>query len=110
MNRIPWSREELNRLIPHVEKRLAEAEASQEEEVRPVGPLTHEEARDLLVRLADLALTRPLTLRECFMHGQLLAAYEQACYAKYLGLKGRFYVIPESKVQDMINQSKGVPQ
>lgn len=106
--RVPWTREELRRLIPAVERQLAEIEATQEE-VRPMPPMTREEAAALIHNLLDAALTRPLTQRECFLHGQLLAVFGQACWAEALGHKGRFYVIPESMVQQLVDEQNRGP-
>lgn len=83
--RIPWTRQELQALIPALERKLALAEAEQPEEVRPLPPMTSAECLDLLLRLVGTAATRPLTQRECFLHGQLLAQYQQATFAEAKG-------------------------
>lgn len=106
-HRIPWTREQLNEMIPKLDALLAEAEASQEEEVKPMPPMTYDECFDFLLRLMDAAGERPLTQRECFMHGQLLAVFEQQVIAKTLGFKqGRYYVIPEEKLNELLKEER----
>lgn len=98
MKRVPWTREELQTLIPKLEKQLAEAEAEHEEEIKPLPLLNKEECLDYFYRLMDIAAERPLTKRECFMHGQLLAVFEQQVMAQILCKNpGRYYVIPRRK-------------
>lgn len=57
-------------------------------------------------RLVGHAAKRPLTQQECFVHGQLLAMFEQACWAKARGYKGRCYVIPEEKIDAILGGMK----
>lgn len=77
-------------------------EAAAEQEVRPLSPMTVDEALDYLVRLIELASGRPLSERESILHGQLLACYEMAIRAEMLGKKGRYYVLSEDKIKAMM--------
>lgn len=104
--RPPWTHEELQALIPELEREIAQTEAEQKEEVRPLPPMTVEEATQFFYRLMDIAATRPLTQRECFMHGQLLACFQYAVRAETLGKKGRFFVLSEEQINQMVEKKK----
>jgi hypothetical protein len=95
---LPWTRAELNQLLPKIEASIAEIAATQEEPVKGLPPLTSQECLDLFFRILDIAATRPLTQRECFIHGQLLAQYKGAIIAETLGKPGRYYVVSEEEV------------
>lgn len=104
--RIPWTHEELQAMLPKVEAQLEQAEAEAKEEgaiLKPLPPMTVEECKEYFWRLMDSAAERPLTLDECGLHGQLLAQYEQAVMARFLGKKGRYYVISEDNVLEMMS-------
>lgn len=103
-SRNPWTPEELDRLLPKVvlddmPTTAAGLEAEAPATARPLPPMTREEAQDLFWRLMNIAHERPLTTEECFLHGQLVHVYSQACYAFALGYKGRFFVLPEEVVR-----------
>lgn len=100
--RVPWTRQELDALLPKIEKRIAEAEAEQEEQVKPLPPLTVAECLEYFNRFMDIAAERPLTSRECFTHGQLLSQFQQATQAEMLGKKGRYYVINEANIVELL--------
>lgn len=104
MDRIPWTHEELQGLIPKLDKKLSEVEAEQEEEIKPLPPMTTTECLDFFWRFMDIAAERPLTQRECFIHGQLLAIYQQAVLAESMGKKGRYYVIPEESIAKLVKE------
>lgn len=102
MKRVAWTREELQALIPVVEKRLEAAEAEQAEEVRGLPPMTPDECLEYFWRLMDAAAVRPLSQRECFLHGQLLSNFRMAVFAEARGYKGRFYVIQEEQIAGLL--------
>lgn len=101
-----WSHEELQAMIPVAKRRLAEAEAQQPFEVRGLPPLALEECLEYFSGLMDLAAKRPLTPQEVFLHDQLLSQFRQATWAEALGKKGRFYVIPESALEELEREAK----
>lgn len=105
--RVPWTREELDELLPKLEADLAELEGGQAEEVKPLGPMSVAECLDYFWRLLELAKHRPLTESECFLFGQLVNVFQQACWAEARGHKGRCFVIPEDAVQALIDSKKG---
>jgi len=105
--RIFWTHEELQAMIPKIEDRLDEAEAKAKEEgctLKPLPSLTEEECKDYLFRLLDAASARTLTLDECYLHGQILAQFEQAVIARCLGKKGRYYVISEDNIMEVMSK------
>lgn len=104
-NRTPWTRQQLQALLPVVEKRLEQIAAEQDEEVRGLPPMDSEECLQYFGRLMDLAASRPLTQRECFLHGQLLQQFRQAVFAEARGHKGRCYVIPESTITRLLEEA-----
>jgi hypothetical protein len=97
----PWSRQELDRLLPRLEAAIAATEADRPE-ARPLPPMTVAECLDYGMRLMDLAGERPLSTDECFLHGQLLAVLIQAAKAEALGYKGRHFVISEGDVAGLV--------
>lgn len=104
--RVPWTHEELQVLIPKLEAKLKAVEDEEGGDVKPVPPLTKDECLDYFWRLMDSAAVRPLNKQEIFIHGQLLAQFEQAILAERLGKKGRYYVIPEDKIMGMLNDAQ----
>lgn len=107
--RTPWTREELEYLIPQLEEKLVEDEQSQREdqlhgqdEVKPLPPMTMDECKDYIWRMMDAAKERPLTSRECFIFGQLLQALQQCVMAEMLGKKGRYYVVSEDQTVEIL--------
>lgn len=108
--KLPWTQEELDQLLPKVkkdlEKKIEETEAEQEEPVKPLPPMTKQEALDFLWRLIETTGERTLTSRERFIFSQLLAIFEQAILAERLGKKGRFYVVSEEHIMNLMNEAK----
>jgi hypothetical protein len=98
MSRPMLTREELDAILPPLKRSIAATEA-EHPEARPLPPMTAEECLERFERLMDAAATRPLTLAECFLHGQLLACYRHAIRAETLGHEGRFFVIPEDDIR-----------
>jgi len=98
---IPWTREELQALIPKLKQEMADIEAEEPHEIRPLPPMTREEVMDYFYSLMDIAATRPLTSAECFIHGQLLCNYQHAVRAELLGKKGRYFVVSEDEIEKL---------
>lgn len=97
----PWTREELDKmksLAVGLIKEHTEEEAAAGNDIRPLPPMTVEEASDYILSLVEVGQTRLLTRAECFMHGQLLAVFKQAVQAEMLGKKGRYMVISEEQM------------
>jgi len=105
MSRLPWTRAELEAILPRIERQIAETE-EQWPAVRPLPPMTPDECRAYLNRLMELAKLRPLTGYECFLHGQLQAAFEHAIRAETLGYRGRYFVLSEADIMAIL-KSKG---
>ena len=99
--RPPWTREEIDRLLPRLEESIARAEA-EDPDLRPLPPMTAEECLDLFRRFMDVAATRRLTLPECGLHGQLLAVFMHAVRAEMLGRTGRYIVISEDEIREQM--------
>ena len=101
-NRPPYTRAQLDVMIPKVKAQLAADEAAAIEdgigEINGMPPMTKDEALDYLARLMDAGQERLLTRHECFMHGQLMAVFEMAIRAEMLGKKGRYLVVSEEQV------------
>jgi len=106
VTRVPWTRQEIESLIPKIDRQLAEMEAGETEPVNPLPPMTPAECLELFSRLMDAAAKGPLSGRECFLHGQLLCIYRQACLAEAFGKKGRFYVVSEQQIQNLLDEGK----
>jgi len=105
MDRVPWTHEQLQALIPKVEADLKRVEDEEGGDVKPVPPLTKDECLEYFWRLMDSAAQRALTKQEIFIHGQLLAQYEQSILAERLGKKGRYYVIPEDQIMGLLDEN-----
>lgn len=101
--RPPWSLEELQQLLPRVRATIEEMEADCPG-VRPVPPLAVEETLNLLLSLFGQAVERPLTNEESILGGQLLAQFQQAVTAETLGKRGRYYVLSEEQIRQMVEQ------
>ena len=104
-NRVPWTRAELDELIPPARARIDAAMAADEAEfgeIKPVGPMTHDECLDYFSRLLDVAQQRPLTGKECFLFGQLFQCFKQAVQAEMLGKKGRYYVVSAEQLAKVL--------
>jgi hypothetical protein len=100
-NRLPWTREQIDELIPKVKQNLAEQEAN-DPELRPLPPMTVEECKEYFFCLVDIASTRALNENEAGILGQLLSVFQFAVRAETLGKKGRFFVISEDDISKMI--------
>lgn len=102
MDQQPYTREEIDRMLPAFDgsedPRLAEIQA-EHPDARPLPPLSVQECQGYFYRLAELASRRPWTLRECFLHGQLLSVFQQAVRAETLGYTGRFFVLSEDDLR-----------
>ena len=80
-----------------LQERIDRTEA-EHPDVRPLPPMTLNEAKELLLAVAEAATARPLTDDEGFLHGQLVAAFGMAVRAETLGRPGRYYVISEEDI------------
>lgn len=99
--RRPYTREDLDRLLPALKARLEERIAQHEAEfagARPLMPLTVQEALGYFHRLIGVAGERALSREECALHGQLLAVLISAARAEGLSLKGRCFVMTEDEI------------
>jgi hypothetical protein len=99
--RFPLTHDEVEALIPILEEDLAAIEA-EHEDARPLPAMTAEESKGRLLRLIGVATTRPLTRSEDFLCGQLLACYAMAIRAEMLGKKGRYFVVSEDDIADLL--------
>jgi len=88
----PWTYEELERMKQSLSASLDQTEKDRPN-IRPLPPLSEEEAIDLLNVLIGTAHRRTLTEDEAFLHGQLLSCFRMAVRADSLGRKGRFFVL-----------------
>ncbi len=105
--RPPWTHEELDAMLRSTREHIAQTEAAYPE-ARGLPPLTEDEARDLLFFLVETGRERILTEAECFLHGQLLAAYKMAIMAQKLGKPpGRYYVIAEADIPRLTGAGGG---
>jgi hypothetical protein len=100
--RISWTLQELEQLLPKLDKELSKIEAVEEEEVKPLLFMDKQECMDYFFRLMNIAAIRPLTSRECFIHGQLLCVFEMSVMAEALGKKGHYFVIHEDEILERI--------
>ncbi len=107
-----YTREKLDVLIPKLEGLLSDAETRARDdgtgEITGMPPMTRSEAMDFLHRLMELAHQRPLTLAECFMHGQLMNVFEQAIRAEMLGKKGRYFVVSEEQLSQLTGERENL--
>lgn len=101
-----WTLEELRALVPKLDAELREMEAEQPFNVKPIGPLTRDEAHELLIALLDQAERGALTPEQGFVGGQLLAVFEQAVIAQTLGRHGRYMVVSEAELDEFMRQAK----
>lgn len=107
MDRQPWTHEELEKLVPRIEKELDDTEAQYEGKVKPLPKLSQQECLDYFFRLMNIAAERPLTQEECFIHGQLLNVYRQTVMAEMLGKgkESRYMVISEDDMAQLLRMS-----
>lgn len=92
-----------------IEERMAECEATQQDEIKGLPKMSVEECKEYFFRLLNLASMRPLTQRECFLHGQFLSQFRMAVQAEMLGKKGRYYVIDEADVVKLLKSPEAAP-
>ncbi len=105
--RLPWTHEELSAMLQSTREHIARTEAAYPE-ARELPLLTEDEARDLLFFLVATGRERILTEAECFLYGQLLAAYKMAIMAQKLGhADGRYYVISEAEIVKVARSKEG---
>ncbi len=97
--RPPWTREELDAVLPPLKQQLQEME-DQEEQLRFILPMTLDESREFFLRFLVLAEERQLSRQECILFGQWLAVYESAIRADMLRKKGRYMVLSEDEIRD----------
>jgi hypothetical protein len=71
-------------------------------EARPLPPLTEADCREIFSSLMDIAAERALGLDECFLVGQVLAAYKMAIRATTLGYNGRFIVMSAEEIKESL--------
>ncbi len=104
--RSAWTHEELGAMLKTTREIVEQTEA-EHPDARGLPPLTEDEARDLLLfGLIETAKKRALTEAECFMCGQLLAAFRMAILAQKLGRPpGRYYVISEADIEKLSSGS-----
>ncbi len=101
--RRPYRREELDRLIPRLDRQIAATEADWPD-ARPLPPMTILECLDYGRRLMDIAGERALTPEECFLHGQIPAVLVSAARAEALGYRGRYLVISEEDIATIVER------
>ena len=105
--RSPWTHEELDAMLRSTRQHIDQTE-SEYPDARPLPPLTEDEAFKMLNLIAETAAERALTPSECFLHGQLLAAFKMAILAVKLGRPpGRYYVIAEADIPRLTNAGGG---
>ena len=100
----PFTVDELKLIFAKSKTMLEDEEKEHDFELRAIPPLTKQEVIDLIFNLVGLSADRPLTSQERFIHGQLLAQFEQAVTAEVLGYKGRYYVTSEDKIRETLKQ------
>lgn len=104
MPKLPWTREELDQLIPKIEAQISEIEDTRDGPVKPLPVMTLEECMRFFLRMLDVAKRRALSDDECFLMGQLLACYRMAVRADMLGKQGRFYVVAEDDIAALMRK------
>lgn len=102
--KLPWTKAEVDRMLPQLKRQLAEIENAETEEVRPIPQMTQDEALDYMHRLMNIAEIRPLTSGETFLHGQLVSVYRMAVLSEALGYDKtkRYFVFSEDDLKRMI--------
>lgn len=105
-NARPWTHEELAELRRQIEEDLAETER-QNPGIRPLPPMSENEARDTLLALLQVSEFRRLSPVESFTAEELLAAYRMAVEARMLGkTRGRYYVINEADIERLMKEKR----
>jgi hypothetical protein len=98
-----YTKEELKTLIPKVKKKIVERmeELSQDvPDIRPLPIMDEKECLQMFSDLMDLAAERPLTIEECFLHGQLIHVFRNAIRSETLKLEGKYWVVSEKDIRD----------
>jgi hypothetical protein len=110
MDRIPWTHEELQALIPACKEEMSQIEeeefADSGTRIKPLPPLTKNECLDYFWRLTKVAEQRPLTREETFVHSELVAQFEQAVLAERMGYKGRYYVVSQEQIEELMKRQQ----
>lgn len=101
--RNPWTHEEIQEFLPKLESELAQKE-SENPNIKPLPPMTLDECKTYLFRFIGLASERPLSGDEAFFLGQLISVFQSSVRAETLEYKGRFFVLTEDDVNQMIGQ------
>ena len=99
----PWSHEELCALSERIERDIRRTE-EENPDIRPLPPLSEEEAKNLILDLTAVAVQRQLTHDESFLIGQLLSGYRMAVEARMLKKPGRYFVLSEADIQRLMNE------
>jgi hypothetical protein len=97
----PYTHEELRELRERLQVRLKAIE-EERPNIRPLPPMTEEEAKTLLLDLIGAGTQRLLTQDESFMAGQLLSAFCMGVEARMLNRPGRYFVMSEADVEKAI--------
>ena len=103
-DRRPYTLDELRALLPRLRAELLAV--LKHPSCRPLPPMLREEALDFIGRILTQARSEPLTAENHFLLGQLLSVFEQAIRAEMCGLKGRWYCISESTIQQMVEENR----
>jgi hypothetical protein len=101
----PYSHEELTDLRRRLGTRIEEHER-ENPNIRPLPPMTVEEAKEFILAFADAAATRVLTTDEVTLIGQGLAVYKMAVEAEMLKRKGRYFVLSEEDLERMMKSKE----
>jgi hypothetical protein len=101
LGRLPWRPKDLDALLPPIgaiDEWMA-AYKAEHRDARWVPLFSAGECRDYLARLVVLATTRPLSPAERFLHGQLLAKFEQAVIRE-TSMRPRDYLVDPMEEED----------
>ena len=100
---LPWTHEELEELKQRL---AADIEAIEREspDIRPLPPMTESEAKEMLLTLGDVAMSRKLTVDESNLFGQLLCVFRMAVMAATLKRPGRCFVFGEEEIARMMKK------
>lgn len=101
--RTPWTQEQLDGFLSKLETEIVRVE-DENPNARPLPPMTVDECKGFFGRLLDIAHARALDAEECLLMGQLLAVFQFAVRAETLGKKGRFFVMSEEDVNNILQQ------
>jgi hypothetical protein len=101
--RSAWTIEELDGLKHRLEKSINSTE-KEFPDLRGLPPMTEDEAKGMLLAFIDTATTRPLTVDESALCGQLVCQFRMAVQAQILGRKGRYYVFSEDDISKLMKK------